>query len=328
MNGGVSNKMSSRKAVHRDLTTIFSHLRWTVPLIVVVLIALYFVSGFYVIKPEEIGVVRRFGRVVAPLVTPGIHYRLPWPIDRLDRIRPSAVRRMSIGFRFLERQAGMQPVSWEVQFLTGDTNILNIQMIIQYIISDPVAYLFNVNDVHFLVRKVAEAAMMEVVGGMGVDEVLTTGKTEIQNYVKKQTQSVLDDYSSGLQIVKAHLQDVNPPEEVAPAFRDVASAKEDKQRKINEAYGYMNDMIPRVRGKADKEIAAAEAQKGVRINEAKGDAQRFLALLVEYEKAPGVLSERIYIGNMEEILAAVKKFIVGQEEGKPSPVRLKLLQKP
>ena len=124
-----------------DITTVSRRLRWVWPAAVALLAALYLLSGFYVIKPEEIGVVRRFGKVVAPRVVSGIHYRCPWPVDRLDKVRVAEVRRMSVGFKFIDKATGIAPLPSEAQFLTGDTNIVNIQMIVQYIIADPAAYI-------------------------------------------------------------------------------------------------------------------------------------------------------------------------------------------
>ena len=320
--------MATDRTTQKDLGIIYRKLRWVWPLAIVVLAVLYFLSGFYVIKPEEVGVVRRLGRVVASAVRPGIHYRLPWPVDKLDKVKVREVRRMSVGFRFIDRQAGISPIPWEMQFLTGDTNVINIQMIIQYTIVDPAKYLFNVASAHWLVRKVAESAIVKKVGSMRVDDVLTVGKPDIQRSVRNQLQEALDGYGTGLQISQVTLQEVRPPEEVAPAFRDVSSAREDRQRKINEARGYSNEVLPRAEGERRKTIAAAEARKESRTKMAKGDANRFLSRLIEYEKSPEVTGDRNYIEGMEQILSRVKKYIIGQKEGDSSPVKIKLFRKP
>lgn len=319
--------MGESRAVRRDLEFICRTLRWAWPALIATAVILYLLSGFYVIKPEEIGVVRRFGRVIGPAVRPGMHYRLPWPISRLDKVRVREVRRMSVGFRFIDKQAGIAPSPWEMQFLTGDTNIINIQMIIQYIVRDPAEFLFRVEGAQWLVRKVAESALVEKVGGMKVDDVLTIGKPDIQGYVRERLQRTLDDYGCGLQVLQVTLQEVSPPEDVAPAFRDVASAREDRVRKINEAKGYRNEVLPRAEGERRKMIAAAEAEKESRIKRAKGDAERFLSRLTEYEKAPRITAKRNYIESMEQILAGVRKYIVGHKKGKAAPVKIKLLKK-
>lgn len=310
-----------------DFLTVCRRLRWVFPAACAVLPVLYLLSGFYVIKPEETGVIRRFGRVAGATAGSGMHYRLPWPMERLDKVRVQEVRRMSVGFKFLDRYAGIGPSPWEAEFLTGDTNIITIQMIVQYVVRDPVRFLFNVDGVQWLVRKAAEASLVEIIAGMEVDEVLTTGRAGIRDYVKKRVQEILDGCESGVQVCEVNLQELNPPPEVAPAFREVASAREDRQRRINEAQGYENEIIPRAEGEAERTIAAAEADKATRIAEARGDTQRFLSLLTEFEKAPDLTARRYYLERMEEIMARVRKYIAVGDARDPSPLAVRLLER-
>lgn len=316
--------MSLLTAVRDDVAAAVGKLRWVWRLAVLVPLGLYILSGLYVIRPGEVGVVRRFGRVIGPAVRPGLHYRLPWPVDKMDRVS-LAVRRMPIGFKFIDREAGIAPSSWEAQFLTGDANIIVMRMIVQYAVRDPVRYLFGVEEAQWLVRKAAEAVLAGKVAGMRVDDVLTTARDEIQVEVRDELQRTLSETGTGLQVMGATLQDVAAPEEVAPAFRDVASAREDKQRRINEAYGNENDLIPRARGERDKMIASAEAERDARAREARGEAERFRSLLAEYRKAPAITAERMYLEAMEEILRETKVYITGGDD-RASPLRLRLIE--
>jgi membrane protease subunit HflK len=320
--------MHPRAAAASDVRAAWRGIRRFGGVIPAVAVALYLLSGFYVIKPGDIGVVRRFGRVRSPSVLPGIHYRIPWPVDRVDHVSVHAIRRMSIGFKIRDAEAGIPPLSSETQFLTGDANILDVRVVLQYVIRDPVKSLFSVEAPEWLVRKAGEAALASLLAGMPVDEVLTTGKLRLQDRVKARVQEMLDGYGSGFAIVGATLQDATPPSAVAPAFRSVASAREDRQREINEAHGMKNEVIPRARGRAERTVTVAGAEKAARSQRAAGDADRFLALAAEYEKAPRVTADRIYRERMEEILAGVNLYILGEREGAPSPVRLRIMKKP
>jgi len=320
--------MNPRTAAASDAATAWRGVRRLGGAVPAAALALYLLSGFYVIKPGDIGVVRRFGRVRSPSVLPGMHYRIPWPVDRVDHVSVHAIRRMSVGFKIRDAAAGIPPLSSETQFLTGDANILDIRMVIQYVIRDPVKSLFSSEGPEWLVRRAGEAALASLLAGMPVDEVLTTGKLQLQQRVKTRVQEMLDGYGSGFTIVGASLQDATPPAEVAPAFRSVASAREDRQRAINEAHGMRNEAIPRARGEAERSVTVAGAEKASRARHAEGDADRFLSLAAEYEKAPRVTADRIYRERMEEILAGVNVYVVGNREGAPSPVRVRLMKKP
>jgi membrane protease subunit HflK len=289
-----------------------------------VFMVLYLLSGTYVVQPNEQGVVRRFGRVVNDRVMPGIHYHLPWPFERVNCPKTLQVKVMSVGFRMVDRIKGLSPQPEETQMLTGDENIINVQMIVQYRVENPRAYLFAIEAPHWLVRKAAEACLTEIIGSMGVDQVLTTDKLVIQERLKEEAQAILDQYNCGLRIAGAYFQDISPPEEVAFAFRDVASAREDRSRLVNEAYGYRNERLPQVRGQAQKMIQEAEAYYIERVNRAQGEADRFLSLLREYRKSKGVTETRLYVETMEKIFPQIRKYVLDKEGGE-GVVNLKMI---
>jgi membrane protease subunit HflK len=198
----------------------------------------------------------------------------------------------------------------ESLMLTGDENIVNAQFIVQYRISTPIAYLFNINNQTATVRVATEAAMREVIGKNDIDTVLTTGKMMIQQECETLLQKILDNYQAGIQVVAIQLQDVHPPKQVIKSFQDVASAKENKIRMINEAESYSNEILPKARGLASKMINQAEAYKAELINQASGQANRFLANLKAYQAAPEITRKRMRLEMMEKVLDDVNKIII------------------
>ncbi len=270
------------------------------------LIVLWLLSGIFIVNPDEEGVVLRFGEYVRT-VGPGPHYHLPDPIETVYKPKVTQVLRGEVGFRSVgqERsftQGQLRTVPEEASMLTGDENIVNVQFSVQYKISDPVEYLFNVTDQAKVVRNAAEAAMREVIGKSLIDSALTDGKIKIQGDATELLQTILNRYEIGVQIIAVQLQDVHPPQEVIDAFKDVASAREDKSRIINEAEAYRNEILPVARGQGAEIENKALAYKEQRIRKAQGDANRFLAVLSEYNKAEDVTKKRLYYEAMENIL--------------------------
>jgi membrane protease subunit HflK len=202
----------------------------------------------------------------------------------------------------------------ESLMLTGDENIVDAEMIVQYKIKDPVSYLFKIVAPELTVREAAEASLRTVVGRNKIDETLTTGKFAIQEGTKLQLQSILDKYESGIHVVAVQLQDVSPPKEVIGAFKDVASAKEDKNRMINQAEGYRNDIIPKARGEAEAMIRDAEGFRDARIKRAEGDATKFTTILKEYKKAKSITEKRLYLETMEKVLPGIEKIIIPDKD--------------
>jgi membrane protease subunit HflK len=279
----------------------------------------YLASGVFTVAADEQAVVRRFGRVSARL-GPGIHYRLPWPIDRVDVLRTTTVMKTGVGFQLPEGEttsvAGME-------ILTGDTNIVSIAIAIQFVIANPAAYLFEVEAPAALIGHVAESVLTETVVGMPVDEVLTTGRLAVQERVKAGTQAILDRYVSGIQLTSASIMTITLDSAVAQAFQDVASASADRENKINEARTYANTVLPKARGEAQSLVLAAQSYREQRSAEAVGNTTRFLELLTEYSKAPEITRSRLYLEAMEKILPRVKKYVVDSEQGR-QPFNLRL----
>ena len=216
-------------------------------------------------------------------------------IDRLDRVAVDQVRQVYTGQSLL---------------LTGDTNLIEVSLSVQYTIADPEAYLFNIRLPDQLVTREAEAAIRQAVAGRGVDDLLTTGRTAILEQTRSRTQELLDEHNTGLRITDVQLLAVSPPTEVAPSFLDVASAHEDKNTFINEALAYRGEVVPTARGEAARIGQAAQAEKQRKIDLANGEATRFVDKLVAYQAAPEVTRTRLYLEALEQVLPNIKKFIV------------------
>ena len=277
------------------------------PIIIGVLI-LWLATGVYIVGPDEVGVVRTFGKFTR-VVQSGLNWKFPAPIEVVDTPKVTEVKRIEIGFRTL-KNGQYRTVEKESLMLTGDENIVDAEMIVQYKIKDPVSYLFKIVGPELTVREAAEASLRTVVGRNKIDETLTTGKFTIQEETKNQLQLILDIYNSGIHVVAVQLQDVSPPKEVIGAFKDVASAKEDKNRMINQAEGYRNDVIPKARGEAEAMIRDAEGFKESRIKRSEGDAVKFTTILKEYRKAKSITEKRLYLETMEKVLPDIEKIIV------------------
>ncbi len=284
--------------------------------IVLIALAVWLASGIYIVNPDELGVVLRFGKYV-DTVEAGPHYHLPYPIEEVYKPKVTQVQRLEIGFRSTGstvtfRQGQNRVLPEEASMLTGDENIINIQFSVQYQIKDPVEYLFNVTNQAAVVKNAAEAAMREVIGNSKIDSALTDGKLQIQNEATVLLQSILDRYKVGVRVLAVQMQDVHPPKEVSEAFKDVASAREDKSRIINEAEAYRNEILPKARGSAAEIINQATGYKETRVLNAQGEASKFESLLKEYSMAKDVTEKRLYLEAMEEILSksGVEKIIL------------------
>ena len=291
----------------------------TVYLILGVLVVLWLASGIYTVSPDEQAVVLRFGKLHS-VVEPGLHYRLPSPIDMVSVQSVLTIYREEIGFRTQSAgpPAKYRQVPGEALMLTGGLNIIDVQMVVQYRVSSIVDALFNVKDLGVferrgrepLIHDASEAALRQVIGRHPIDEALTEGKVKIQAEIKEQLQALFNMYKCGLKVESVQLQTVGPPGQVDDAFKDVASAKEDRERRVNEARGYQNDIIPKARGEAQKMLKAAEAYTVERVRRAQGDADRFRAVYEEYKKAPDVTETRLYLETMESIMPRLTKYII------------------
>ncbi len=285
--------------------------------IVGIVIIVILASIFYSIGPEEVGVIKRFGRF-ARSSQPGLHVKAPF-VETLTKVRVLHVFKEEFGFRTL--QAGQRTIYAPGRFedeslmLSGDLNVAVVEWIVQYRILDPVKYLFRVRDVGQNIRDISEAAMRQIVGDRSVDEVLTIGRIEIGQEAQRELQKILDLYETGVQVVTVKLKDVNPPDPVKPAFNEVNEAKQEKETTINEAWQAYNQVIPKARGEADKTISEAEGYAINRVNQAEGDANRFMAVWEEYRKAKDVTIRRLYLETLGEILPKMgRKYIIDSEQ--------------
>jgi modulator of FtsH protease HflK len=275
-----------------------------------VLVGAYGATGFYVVNTDEQAVVRRFGAIAAR-VGPGMHYRLPWPVDQVDVVRTTSVMKTGVGFGLVE---GGQVVGMEL--LTGDTNILNIALVLQYVIRSPADFLFRIEDPNTLIGNLAETVLTETVVGMAVDDVLTTGRLALQERVKTETQAMLDRYASGIQLTSSNIMAITLDPSVAVAFQEVTDAMADREKSRNEARIYANNLIPKARGEAHALIREAHAYRQQRIAEAQGDTDRFLALFEAYRTAPEITRARLYLEAMERVLPRIRIYMIDTQQGR------------
>ncbi len=282
-------------------------------------------TGFYTVDPDEQALVRVFGRVTN-VAGQGLHWRPPTPIARHDTVKVTQVRRMEVGFRTLPDNT-VRTDAVEALMITGDENIVDVEMVVLYRISSISDYILKVRDPGDpdraigdrpdgrTLKDVAEVALRGVIGQRPIDDVLTAERAVIETEVKDGMTGLLNDYESGILIEQVQLQTVKAPEQVQAAFDDVVSAKEDKERLGNEAQAYAADIVPRAEGNAERILNEARAFEAQRINDARGRAAEFLAILQEYAQAKDVTRERLYLEAMERILPGVKKFIIDNDTG-------------
>ena len=276
------------------------------PVVLLILVIIALVSGLYSVGPGEQGVVRTFGKVT-DTTGPGLHFA--WPvIQRRNVVNVKQIDRIEVGFRGEKKELD------EARMLTGDENIVETQMIVQYRIADPIKYLFHLKDPGEALRATAEVALRTVVGQTKIDALLTEGRERVQAETATLLQELMDAYESGLQIVEVKLQKVEPPEQVKDAFDDVVRAREEREKLINQAKGYAEDKQPRARGEAAKMEREAEAYEAERVQRARGDAERFESQLREYTKAKTVTRERLYLETMERILGRVERKVIVDDD--------------
>lgn len=270
----------------------------------------YLLTGVYFVAPDQQAVVVRFGQVVAKGVTPGVHYSLPWPIESVYKLKVLETKRLTVGIEMPDQALGRVAVENPTEYLTGDQNLINVRMAVQYAVKDPAAFLFRSGDPAQLIAKSVESAFAEAIAAENVDSLLTTGKVAVQNRTLGRSREILDAYASGVFISSINIENVTPPAEAADAFRESVSARADRDRIVNEAQGYANDTVAKAQGEADKLVTDAESYRQQCINVAEGDAARFAKLLSESRKAKDVTERRLYLETMEEILPRVKKVVI------------------
>lgn len=280
-------------------------LKFLGPFLIIVLIAIGGFTSFYTVEPDEEAVVIRFGKYLTTN-PPGLHFKIPMGVDNVIKVKTKRVLQAEFGFRTENTSSRRTTYSSrnyknESLMLTGDLNVADVEWAVQFQISDPFKFLFETSSPETNIRDVSESIMRRVVGDRSVTDVLTTGKVEIEVRALELMQEVLDKYDMGVKIVTVKLQDVNPPELVKPSFNEVNAAKQEQEKAINQAEGQYNKIIPEARGKAEKLISEAEGYATAQLNQAIGDAEKFEAILKEYNRAPQVTRKRIYLETMSQI---------------------------
>jgi membrane protease subunit HflK len=292
---------------------ILKHAAWIIPLIVILAVA---GTSVYVVNTDAKGVVQRFGKFVR-ITEPGIHLKLPLGIEKAQKPQVERIFKEEFGFSTL--QAGIKSTYGgknlgESLMLCGDLSVAEVEWIVQYKIREPEKYLFNVRNPQKVIRDVSESVMRVVVGDSSVDEVLTARRIEINLEAEKKMQNILDTYDTGIQVVTVKLQDVNPPEQVKPAFNEVNAAQQDKEKLINKAKEEYNKVIPKARGQALQMVKQAHGYAIDRTNTAQGDAKRFNQIWAEYAKNKDVTRRRLYLESLGKVLPKLeKKYIIDEK---------------
>jgi len=279
-----------------------------------VLVALWALSGIYVVQPQEAAVITTFG-AYSRSEGPGLRYHLPGPIERVEKVSVTSLKRLDVG------GTPADPLEDESRMLTGDENIVDLQFTVQWRVSDAAKYLFQIRDTEDTVKDVAESAMREVVGQTGLQAILTTGRGQVQTRAEELMRRTLQRYGAGVDIVEVQIRSAGPPKDVVPAFQRVASAGQEAESAINEANTYRNRVINEAKGDASRIVQSAQGYREQSIREAEGDAARFNQLYEQYRRAPAVTRQRLYTETMERVLQKSKKIIV-DGKGATAPIIL------
>jgi membrane protease subunit HflK len=279
-------------------------------LIAIVVLLIWIASGFYIVNPSERGLVLRFGRYVET-TPPGPRWHIPFPIESAEVVSLSQVRTVEIGYRENVKNKMLK----ESLMLTSDENIIDIQFAVQFFLKEPTDYLFKNRKPDENVKQAAETAIREIVGKNKMDFVLYEGREQVAAATTKLIQDILDRYETGIMVSKVTMQNAQPPEQVQAAFDDAVKAGQDRERQKNEGQAYANDVVPRAKGAAARLKEESEGYRQRVIANAEGDASRFRQILVEYEKAPGVTRERMYIDMMQQVMTNSSKVMVDQKAG-------------
>lgn len=278
------------------------------------LLALWGLSGIYFVQPDQQGIVLQFGKYVKT-TQPGFNWHLPYPIESVERPSVTTIQQIDVGFiaRVDRGRGGERDVSEESLMLTGDQNIIDIDFTVQWKIADAAAFLFNIRDPAATVKIAAESAMREIIGQTDIQPALAEARQDIEIKTRNLLQSILNEYEAGIEVTKIQLQDVQPPAPVIDAFDDVQRALQDRDRLRNEADAYRNDILPRARGEAQRMIQGAEAYKERLANEADGEAQRFLSVYKAYLQNPEVTRRRMFLETLQKVMSKNDKVIMDSE---------------
>lgn len=303
--------MANAEEVKRSVTL---NAKKFVNIIIILLVVIIIASGIYVVQAEDVGVILRFGKYTKTTL-PGLHLKIPL-IDKVYQVAVERQLKEEFGFRTLKAGITSQysrNYGSESVMLTGDLNVVVVEWIIQYRIQDPYKYLFKVRNATPTLRDMSEAVMREVIGDRTLNEILTVGRLEITRTVEEKLQALCNEYENGIRMKQVVLQNINPPDAVKASFNEVNQAQQDREKLINQARSEYNRVIPKAKGEAEQTIQEAEGYASVRINGALGDIARFNAVFKEYEKAPDITRQRIYLETLGEVLPRLeKKFIIDE----------------
>jgi membrane protease subunit HflK len=290
-------------------------------ILAVLVVVVFLFTSYYQVEPDEVGVVQRFGRFVGTS-GPGPHLKIPFGVDSVTKVPVQRTLKLEFGFRTVRAAIKSEfapptpETAAESAMLTGDLNVAVVEWVVQYKITDPKKYLFDVREPTATFRDMSEAVMRQVVGDHSVDEVITIGRETIALEAKQQLQDLCNLYGIGIDVQQLVLQDVNPPDPVKPAFNEVNQAIQEKERAINDAWADYNKSVPRAKGEAEQAIRSAEGYALERVNKAQGDASRFEALYEEYRKAAAVTRKRIYFETLAQVLPKVGRKLIVDEKAR------------
>jgi modulator of FtsH protease HflK len=292
------------------------------PLAAVVAVFAIIIIGFFGftvrVNPEELGVVLQFGKFVR-LLPPGLNFRWPYPIEQVELPKVTRVNRIELGMRGSADNRDVSSTTRDVPeeslMLTGDENIVDVDFVVFWQISNAPDFLFNIQDPEVTVKDVAESAMREIVGQSDIEPILTEARAKTEAAVQALMQKTLDSYGAGVQVTQVQLQKVDPPAQVIDSYRDVQAARADQERLQNEAEAYANRIIPEAKGEAERILQAAQGYRDQVVAIAKGDASRFTQVYEQYKKAPDVTRKRMFLETMERVLSDTDKVIVDEKSG-------------
>ncbi len=306
---------------------------WIVWSVLALLVVWGISTSVFTVETQGQAIVKRFGRVI-DIKGPGLHFKLPFGIDTQTYVPTEKVLKHEFGFssaestsrgvsRFDKTEAHLE----ESLMLTGDLKVIDLEWVVQYRINDPNKYLHRVEQVDKTIRDISEAVNRRIVGNSLGTDVLTVNRVQIAQESKKELQQILDTFDMGITINTVELQDVTPPDPVKPAFNEINQAEQEKERYVNEAEKYRNQMVPRAKGEAKQVIEAAEGYRAERVNKAKGEAAAFKSLVDEYRNAPEVTRRRLYLEMLDEVMPNVGRILV-VEPGQSAPIPLLNLDAP
>ncbi len=282
--------------------------KFIIILVLIVVLIAYLLTGIYQVDPSQVALIKTFGKY-SHTVGPGIHIHAPYPFQTHVIVDVQTIRKQEIGFRTVRPGQYVQKRE-EALILTGDGNIVSVEAVVQFRVNDPVKFVFRIENPEGLVKFTTESALREMIAKRNVDEILTAERDKVSYEVHQITQQLLDQYDVGVTVINVLLQEVVPPQSVIAAFDDVNNAKQDKERYINEALKYANNLIPSVEGEARKIVLEAEAYAQQKVLQATGEVQRFLSILKEYKIAPKITETRLKIETLEEVLPRAKRIIL------------------